>query len=70
MAYESINPYNGERGKHFAEHTEAEVEKAVAKAQKCFATWQKTTYADRAAILSKAAHLLRAHMEKFAVSSR
>jgi succinate-semialdehyde dehydrogenase / glutarate-semialdehyde dehydrogenase len=66
MAYESINPYNGERGKHFAEHTEAEVEKAVAKAQKCFATWQKTTYADRAAILSKAAHLLRAHTEKFA----
>lgn len=66
MPYESINPYNGELGKHFAEHSDAEVEKAVAKAQECFCTWQKTTFAERAAVLSSAAHLLRSHTEKFA----
>ena len=68
MAYESINPYNGERGKHFAEHADAEVEKAVTKAQECFSTWQKTTFAERAAILSKAAHLLRSDTEKVRTS--
>jgi acyl-CoA reductase-like NAD-dependent aldehyde dehydrogenase len=37
MAYKTINPYNGKRIKQFAEHTDAEVEKAVAQAQDCFA---------------------------------
>ena len=55
MAYESINPYNGKRVKQFADHTDAEVEKAVAQAQACFALWRKKTFAERAAVLSKAA---------------
>ena len=66
MAYQSINPYNGEKGQHFAEHTSAEVEKAVAAAQACFETWQTTTFAERAAVVSKAAQLLRARAEEFA----
>jgi succinate-semialdehyde dehydrogenase / glutarate-semialdehyde dehydrogenase len=66
MGYQSINPYNGEHGKQFAEHTEAEVSAAVAAAQTCFATWQQTTFAQRSAILSKAAVILRTHKEKYA----
>jgi succinate-semialdehyde dehydrogenase/glutarate-semialdehyde dehydrogenase len=66
MAYESINPYTTERVKKFAEHTDAEVEIAIAKAQACFTTWKKTTFAERSAILSKAAHLLRRHTDKLA----
>jgi succinate-semialdehyde dehydrogenase / glutarate-semialdehyde dehydrogenase len=66
MAYETINPYNGERVKKFVEHTDAEVETAIAKAQACFTAWKKTTFAERSAILSKAAHLLRRHTEKLA----
>jgi succinate-semialdehyde dehydrogenase/glutarate-semialdehyde dehydrogenase len=66
MAYESINPYSGTRTKQFAEHTSAEVETAVAQAQACFKTWQKTKFAERAAVLSKAALILRSRAEEFA----
>ena len=66
MAYESINPYTAERVKKFAEHTDAQVEIAITKAQACFTAWKKTTFAERSAILSKAANLLRHHTEKLA----
>ena len=66
MAYESINPYSGKRTKHFAEHTSAEVEAAVAQAQTCFTTWRATAFAARKAILSKAALILRSRAEEFA----
>src|SRR5271154_2210114 len=66
MAYESINPYSGKRVKQFADHTDAEVEKAVAQAQACFALWRKKTFSDRAAVLSKAAFILRSRAEEFA----
>ena len=66
MAYESVNPYNGKRTKQFAEHTGAELEIAVAQAQACFKTWQTTTFAERAAVLSKAALILRSRAEEFA----
>ncbi len=66
MAYESINPYNGKRSQQFAEHTSAEVETAVARAQTCFTTWQTKTFAERAAVLSKSALILRSRAEEFA----
>ncbi|MGD0443569.1 MAG: NAD-dependent succinate-semialdehyde dehydrogenase [Edaphobacter sp.] len=66
MTYESINPYTGEHLKQFAEHTDAEIETAIALAQICFATWQKKTFAERATILSKAASILRSRTEEFA----
>jgi succinate-semialdehyde dehydrogenase/glutarate-semialdehyde dehydrogenase len=66
MAYESINPYSGQRIKHFDEHTDAEVETAVAQAQACFLQWRKTTFVERAAVLSKAARILRSRTEWFA----
>ena len=52
MAYESINPYTAERVKKFVEHTDAEVEIAITKAQACFTAWKETTFAERSAILS------------------
>jgi len=58
-------PTKARRGKHCAEQTDAEVEKAGAKAQECFSTWQKTTFAVRAG-RSMAARLLRSNTEKFA----
>ena len=66
MAYESINPYNGERVKQFAEHTNIEVEALVAQAQLCFEQWQKTAFVERAAVLKKAARILRERTEIFA----
>jgi len=66
MAYESVNPYSGQRTKQFAEHTSAEVEAAVTQAQTCFAEWQTTTFTERAAVLSRAALILRSQTERFA----
>jgi succinate-semialdehyde dehydrogenase/glutarate-semialdehyde dehydrogenase len=66
MSYETINPYSGKRIRQFADHTDAEVETAVAQAQVCFATWRGTTFAERAAVLSKAAAILRSRAEKCA----
>jgi succinate-semialdehyde dehydrogenase/glutarate-semialdehyde dehydrogenase len=66
MAYESVNPYSGKRIKHFAEHTDPEVETAVAQAQACFVQWRKTTFVERSAVLSKAARILRWRAEEFA----
>jgi len=66
MAYESINPYSGKRIKQFAEHTDAELETAVAQAEACFVTWRTQTFSERAAVLSKAARILRSRAEEFA----
>lgn len=66
MAYESVNPYSGERSKQFADHTDAELETAVAQAETCFATWRQKTFSERAAVLSKAAKILRSREEQFA----
>jgi hypothetical protein len=35
MAYETNNPYNGDRVQQFAEHTDSEVEIALARAHSC-----------------------------------
>jgi succinate-semialdehyde dehydrogenase/glutarate-semialdehyde dehydrogenase len=66
MSYETINPYSGKRIKQFADHTDAEVETAVAQAQACFPVWRKKTFAERAAVLSKAAAILRSRADEFA----
>lgn len=66
MAYETTNPYNGERGKQFADHTSEEIEFAVAQAQSCFTTWRGTSFAERSAVLKKAASILRSRADEFA----
>jgi succinate-semialdehyde dehydrogenase/glutarate-semialdehyde dehydrogenase len=66
VPYETINPYSGKRIEQFADHTDAEVETAVASAQACFATWRGKTFAERAAVLSKAATILRSRAAEFA----
>jgi succinate-semialdehyde dehydrogenase/glutarate-semialdehyde dehydrogenase len=42
------------------------VEKAVATAEACFPVWRKKTFAERAAVLSKAAAILRSRADEFA----
>jgi NAD-dependent aldehyde dehydrogenases len=66
MAYQSLNPYDGKCTKQYPEHTPAEVELALAQAERCFATWKTTTFSERSAVLAKAAHLLRSRVEEFA----
>jgi succinate-semialdehyde dehydrogenase / glutarate-semialdehyde dehydrogenase len=60
MAYRSINPYNDEILKSYDDITDAALESAVACAEKAFATtWGRELTARRAAILKRAAGLMR-----------
>jgi len=67
MAYQSTNPYDGKISKKFEEMTDAQLETALATAQACFQTWKLKTFAERAVIVAKAASIMRARVDEFAV---
>jgi succinate-semialdehyde dehydrogenase/glutarate-semialdehyde dehydrogenase len=64
--FNSVNPNDGTAAKTFATLTATELEDKLAVADACFTAWKTTTYAERAAIISKAASLLRGHVDEFA----
>lgn len=66
MAYQSINPNDGKQLKSFDYLSNAQLDDALTAAENCFQTWKHKPYAERAAIVSKAAALLRAHVDDFA----
>ena len=66
MAYATVNPYTGEKLKSFPDATEEQVKQAIDDADKAFAAWRTTPFATRAAVLSKAAALLRQNKTQFA----
>ncbi len=66
MAYETINPFNGEHGRKFADHTRAEVEAAVVQAEACYLAGRNKPFAERAAVLKRAAAILRSRTDEFA----
>jgi succinate-semialdehyde dehydrogenase/glutarate-semialdehyde dehydrogenase len=66
MAYESVNPFNGNSILKFDELTDAQLEVKIAKAASCFETWKKKSYKERAVVVSKAAELMHAEVDKFA----
>ncbi len=66
MAYQSINPYDGKLLQRFEDTSEAQLEMSLQQASDCFAHWRHSSFAERAAILHKAAALLRAQVDAFA----
>lgn len=66
MAYTSINPYNGEELKSFPVASDTEVEQILTNAHEAFLTWKDQSFAERGAILQRAADLLRADPKKYA----
>ena len=66
MPYQSINPNDGKLLKSFEHLSSARLDEALAAAEACFLTWKHKSYAERAAILKKAAALLHAHADDFA----
>jgi succinate-semialdehyde dehydrogenase/glutarate-semialdehyde dehydrogenase len=66
MAYQSLNPFNGELVKSFDPLSDAALEAKLAAAQACFETWRHTSYAERAAIIGKAGEILHAKADAFA----
>src|SRR5664280_2355795 len=66
MAYQSINPYNGKILKTFKELTDTQLEAALGSAAACFENWRHTTFAGRAAVVARAAAIMRARIDEFA----
>ena len=67
MPYQSTNPYTAKVEKTFADISPAELEQKLALAQHCFKTdWSHRSFADRTAILKRAAALMRERSQMFA----
>ena len=67
MAYQSTNPYDGKVFKSFDDITDAQLEDKLKTASQCYeATWRNTSFAERKAVLSKAAALMRERMQPLA----
>src|SRR3984957_3231856 len=66
MAYQSVNPYDGKILKTFEEISDEQLETALATASTCFKTWRHRTFAERAAVVTKASAILRTRVDEFA----
>lgn len=66
MAYQSVNPNNGNILKKFEELNDEQLEIAIASAAAAFEIWKKKSYAERAIIVAKAAELMQGHVDEFA----
>ncbi|XXJ20897.1 NAD-dependent succinate-semialdehyde dehydrogenase [Desulfovibrio caledoniensis] len=66
MSYATINPYSGETVATFPFATDDEVRKALDNAQAAFETWRETSFAERAAVMRKAAEILRRDKSEYA----
>jgi succinate-semialdehyde dehydrogenase/glutarate-semialdehyde dehydrogenase len=64
--YESTNPNTGETTKTFPVLNDQQLEQKLAMAAMAFQAWKRTSYSERAVIVSKAADLIRANVDKFA----
>ncbi|WP_118136160.1 NAD-dependent succinate-semialdehyde dehydrogenase [Oceanicella sp. SM1341] len=66
MGYATTYPFTGEVLKTFPDATDAEVQAAIAAAHESFLAWRETGFATRAAVMQKAADILRAEADAFA----
>jgi succinate-semialdehyde dehydrogenase/glutarate-semialdehyde dehydrogenase len=66
MTYATTNPYTGEVLKTFANATDADVERAIARAHEAFLAWRRTSFTERAAIMHAAATILRRDTDEYA----
>lgn len=66
MSYATTNPFTGKVEKTFPEATDAEINRAVQDADAAFLSWKKTSFAERAKVMQKAADLLRKDSDAYA----
>lgn len=66
MSYQSINPFNGELVKSFEEHTDPQLETAIASAVSCFHSWKNLTFSEREVIVVNAAAIMRERANELA----
>jgi len=67
MAYQTINPYTEELIKTFGEHTDAELQAIITRAESAYENdWRTRSLAERKKIIKKAAAILREKLDDFA----
>ena len=66
MAYQSVNPYDDEVLMTFEELSGGQLEVALATATACFEAWRRTTFAERAVVVARAAGIMRDRKDEFA----
>ena len=66
MTYQSIDPHTGQTLQSFEHLSPAQLQNAVAAAHGCFASWRHQPFAERAAVLNKAAALMRTRVDSMA----
>ena len=62
----TVNPATNEVIQAFEEHSEEFVKTALGKADKCFAQYRQLTFADRSALMNKAAEILKGRKQELA----
>src|SRR5271169_3806663 len=67
MAYQSVNPFDGEVLRTFDQHTDQQMEQMLAAANRTFReVWSRKPVRERAKVMGKAASLMLEQKEKFA----
>ena len=67
MLYQTINPYTEELVKTFPQHTDAQLESIIHKAEETYASdWSLKSLAARKAVIKRAAAILREKIDEFA----
>ena len=67
MMYQTINPFTEKLLKTFPEHTDAELEAIIVKAEETYETnWSVKSLAERKAVVKKAASIMRKKLDEFA----
>ena len=67
MTLSAVNPSTGETIKTYDEMTPTEVRRVITQAHETFGDWKQTTFAERARMMQRAAHILRENAHEYAV---
>lgn len=68
MAYKTVNPFTNETVATFPDLTDAELACKLDRAQETYREWSRLPFARRATVVGRAAELLRAHKNEYAVT--
>ena len=64
---QTVNPATGAAGKNYEEVSLEDAQAAAAAAHKAYLSWRRTSFAERSAVIHKAAEILRQRKDEFAL---